>query len=232
MAQKYSLARLPPQPGNRLIMSRLKAVFCALLSVAFLSGAGQAPPQRRIEFTPAQQAALDKVSTYLNGVRSLKSGFIQLGPDGQLDQGEFLLEKPGKLRFAYNPPSAALIVATDGKVYVQNKRLNTVDRYDLSDTPLGLLLDDKVNLKANTAITGIDMREDALVVHARTSNNRQQGNITLVFSNPQIELRQWTVKDNQGGTTMVALHNPEPGAVIDESLFTPPVKTKAVRKAD
>jgi outer membrane lipoprotein-sorting protein len=232
MAQKASLARLPPQPGNRLIMSRLKAVFCALLSVAFLSGAGQAPPQRRIEFTPAQQAALDKVSTYLNSVRSLKSGFIQLGPDGQLDQGEFLLEKPGKLRFAYNPPSAALIVATDGKVYVQNKRLNTVDRYDLSDTPLGLLLDDKVNLKANTAITGIDMREDALVVHARTSNNRQQGNITLVFSNPQIELRQWTVKDNQGGTTMVALHNPEPGAAIDESLFTPPVKTKAVRKAD
>jgi hypothetical protein len=40
------------------------------------------------------------------------------------------------------------------------------------------------------------------------------------------------VKDNQGGTTMVALHNPEPGAAIDESLFTPPVKTKAVRKAD
>ncbi len=213
-------------------MHRLKAGFCALLSVAFLSGAGQAPPPRRIEFTADEQVALDKISAYLNGVHSLKSGFIQLGPDGQLDQGEFLLEKPGKLRFAYNPPSATLIVATDGKVYVQNKRLNTVDRYSLSDTPLGLLLDDKVNLKANNAITGIDMRQDALVVHARTSNNRQQGNITLVFSNPQIELRQWTIKDNQGGTTMVALHNPEPGAVIDESLFTPPAKTPVARKAD
>lgn len=211
-------------------MHRLKACLCALLSVACLSGAGQPPPPRKIEFTAEQQAALDKVSAYLNSVHSLKSGFIQLGPDGQLDQGEFLLDKPGKLRFEYNPPSATLIVAMGGKVYVQNKKLNTVDRYDLSDTPLGLLLDDKVNLKANSAITGIDMREDALVVHARTSNNRQQGNITLVFSNPQIELRQWTVKDNQGGTTMVALHNPQPGAAIDENLFTAPAKTP--RKPD
>ena len=92
-------------------------------------------------------------------------------------------------------------------------------------TPLGLLLDDKVNLKANNAITGIDMRQDALVVHARTSNNRQQGNITLVFSNPQIELRQWTIKDNQGGTTMVALHAPQTGVALDDSLFAVPLKT-------
>jgi outer membrane lipoprotein-sorting protein len=220
-----------PQTGNRLTMHRFKIVFCAVLSAALLSGAGQAPPPRRIDFNTEQQAALDKVSIYLNSVHSLKSGFMQLGPEGQLDQGEFLLEKPGKLRFEYNPPSATLIVATGGKVYVQNKRLNTVDRYDLSDTPLSLLLDDKLNLKANSAITGIDIHNDDLVVHARTSNNRQQGNITMVFSYPQIELRQWTIKDNQGGTTMVALHNPEPGATIDESLFTPPAKAPAVKKA-
>jgi len=213
-------------------MHRLKACLCALLSVACLSGAGQPAPPRKIEFTAAEQAALDKISAYLNSVHSLKSGFIQLGPDGQLDQGEFLLEKPGRLRFEYNPPSATLIVATGGKVYVQNKRLNTVDRYDLSDTPLGLLLDDKVNLKANSAITAIEIKPDSLVVHASTSNNRQQGNIALIFSSPQIELRQWMVKDNQGGTTMVALHDPDAGAVIDDSLFTAPVKTPSVRKAD
>ena len=129
-------------------MHRFKAVFCALLSAAFLSGAGPAPPPRRIDFTPEQQAALDKV-----------------------------------------------------------------------------------NLKANTAITGIDIHNDDFVVHARTSNNRQQGNITLVFSNPQIELRQWTVKDNQGGTTMVALHNPETGVALDDTMFAVPVKTPPVKKA-
>ena len=208
-------------------MHRFKAVFCALLSAAFLSGAGQAPPPRRIDFTPEQQAALDKVSAYLNGMHSLKSGFIQLGPDGQLDQGEFLLEKPGRLRFAYNPPSATLIVANDGKVYVQNKRLNTVDRYDLSDTPLGLLLNDNADLAHNKGVLDVEERQGEIVVKARTTTNRNNANITMVFSSPGLELRQWMVKDNQGGITTVALQSPSTGAGLDEALFTPP--TRAVR---
>ncbi len=213
--------------------SRLKfaGAFFALLSAALTMGAGQAPPPARIQFNDAQKAALDRVSAYLNSITTINSNFIQLGPDGQMDQGQFLLEKPGKLRFAYNAPNPTMVVATGGNVYVQNRRLNTVDRYSLSDTPLGLLLSENVNLKANTAITGMDIRDDALVVHARTSNNRQQGNITLVFSNPGIELRQWTVKDNQGGTTMVALHGPVMGAAVDESLFAVPVKAPKPAKA-
>jgi outer membrane lipoprotein-sorting protein len=211
-------------------MQRFFALCALAVCATLLGGAGQPAPARRIDFTPEQQAALDRVSTYLNGIHTLKSGFMQLGPEGQLDQGEFLLEKPGKLRFSYDPPNPTLVVATGGKIYVKNNRLNTVENYDVSDVPLDLLLSDKINLKANPAITGIEIQNDALVVHARTSSNRQQGNITLVFSSPAIELRQWTVKDNQGGTTMVALHNPEAGAALDESLFAVPVKNPPVRK--
>jgi outer membrane lipoprotein-sorting protein len=211
-------------------LRRPAALFAVLICAALLSGAGQPAPQRRITFTAEQQAALDRVSAYLNGIHSIKSGFIQLGPQGQLDQGQFLLEKPGKLRFEFNPPNPTLIVATGGKIYVRNSRLNTVEHYDVSDVPLDLLLSDKVNLKANSAITGIDIQNDALVVHARTSTNRQQGNISFVFSFPQIELRQWSVKDNQGATTMVALHNPQVGVAIDAALFAVPVK--APRKSD
>jgi outer membrane lipoprotein-sorting protein len=203
---------------------RTTALFAALFSATLLMGAGQAPPPRRIDFNAEQQAALDKVSNWLNAIHTLKSGFIQLGPEGQLDRGEFLLEKPGKLRFSFEAPNPTLIVATGGKIYVKNSRLNTVESYDVSDVPLDLLLNDNVNLKTNKAITGIDVQSDALVVHARTSNNRQQGNIQLVFSYPEIELRQWSVKDNQGGTTMVALHNPETGVKLDEDLFAVPVK--------
>ena len=199
-------------------------VFGVLLAAHLVAGPGEAPVQRAT-FDATQKAALDKISAYLNTIHVLKSGFMQLGPEGQIDQGEFLLAKPGKLRFEYNPPTPTLIVATGGNIYIKNGRLNTVDRYSISDTPLALLLSDNVDLKSNQAVTGIDIRPDALVVHARTFNNRQQqGVITMVFSNPQIELRQWTVKDNQGGTTMVALRNPEPGAAVDEALFTVPAK--------
>ncbi len=212
-------------------MHRFGAFIAVGFSLLLLTGAGQPAPSRRIDFNTEQQAALDKISAYLNGVHSLKSGFIQLGPQGQLDQGEFLLEKPGKLRFAYDAPNPTLVVATGGKIYVKNNKLNTVEDYNISDVPLDLLLSDNVNLKANSAITGIDIQSDAVVVHARTSSNRQQGNIALVFSSPQIELRQWTVKDNQGGTTMVALRNPQVGVALDESLFDKPVKNPPAPKA-
>jgi outer membrane lipoprotein-sorting protein len=206
-------------------LRRLAACFGLLLAVAIVSGPGEAPAPT-VAFSGTQKAALDRVSAYLNGIHVLKSGFIQLGPDGQLDQGEFLLEKPGKLRFEYNPPNPTLIVATGGRVYVKNGRLNTVDSYDISDTPLGLLLSDNVDLKNNGAVTGIDIRTDEMVLHGRTFNNReQQGVITMVFSNPGIELRQWTVKDNQGGTTEFALRNAETtSGPLDEALFDVPKK--------
>ena len=214
---------MPRSLISRLFIGRLAALIGVLLAAHLAAAPG---PVARPNFTADQKAQLDKISAYLNSMRVIKSGFIQMGPEGQMDQGEFMLEKPGKLRFEYSPPNQTLIVATGGNVYIKNGRLNTVDRYRISNTPLGLLLADTVDLKSNGAVTGLDIQPDALVVHARTfDKNQQQGVITMVFSNPQIELRQWTVKDNQGGTTMVALRNRQavPGPV-DETLFSVPVK--------
>src|ERR1700744_5057856 len=83
-------------------------------------------------FHDVETDELNKLSTYLNGIHTLKSNFAQLGPQGELAQGEFDLSKPGRLRFSYNPPSPILVVATGGAIYVKNARLNTVDHTSLS----------------------------------------------------------------------------------------------------
>jgi outer membrane lipoprotein-sorting protein len=208
-----------------LPMRRSLLVLAALASVTFLGGAGQQAPQRQTRaYSDEQKAELDKISAYLNAIHSLKARFVQIGPEGGVDQGTLYIQKPGQIRFEYNPPSPLLIVATGGRVYVKNARLNTVDSYDLSDTPLGLLLNQNVDLKANKAVMGIADQNGAVVVQARTSTNRNNSNITLVFSSPGLELRQWTVRDNQGGNTTVALQSVESGAAIDPALFTPPQK--------
>ena len=194
-----------------------------------LGGAGQRAPERLLEFTPQQQADLSKLNAYLNSIHTLKSNFVQLGPEGQLDQGTFYIDKPGRMRFSYQAPSPTLVVATGGRVYVQNSRLNTVNSYDLSDTPLGILLDDNINLMRNSAIRGIEEQQNALVVHARTSANQNQSNITLIFSFPQIELRQWMVKDNQGGVTTVALNGLQTGVPLDDALFAKPEKAPSTK---
>ena len=108
--------------------------------------------------------------------------------------------------------------------------LNTVDRYDLSDTPLGLLLGEDVDLKTNKAVTGIAEQDGAILVRARTSPNRNDSNIQLVFSAPQLELRQWIVKDNQGGMTTVALQNLQAGASLPDGVFLVPAKNLPLKE--
>ena len=206
-------------------MRRFSLCLAAALSVALLGGAGQQAPQRQNRaYSDQEKADLDKISAYLNAIHSLKASFVQIGPEGGVDQGEVVIQKPGQIRFSYRPPSPVLIVATGGSVYVKNARLNTVDRYDLSDTPLGLLLNDQVDLKANKAVMGVREQEGTIVLNARSSANRNDSNITLVFSTPGIELRQWTVRDNQGGNTTVALQSLQTGVSLDPALFTVPVK--------
>jgi len=202
-------------------MRRLSLCLTALVCAALLGGAGQPVPQRlNRAYSDQEKADLDKISAYLNGIKSLKASFVQVGPEGGMDQGEVMIQKPGQIRFEYKPPSPILIVSTGGTMYVKNSRLNTVDHYSLSDTPLGLLLNENVDLAHNRAVIGVAEQNGEIVVKARTSTNRNDSNITLTFSSPGIELRQWTVRDNQGGNTTVALQNLQPGASIDPALFT------------
>ena len=207
------------------IMRRL-AILAAFAAVTLLGAAAPATHYPGT-YTPDQAALLDKLSAYLNSIRTLKSNFVQLSPQGDLAQGEFDLSKPGKLRFAYNPPSPILIGATNGDIYVKNAQLNTVDRTSLSDTPLDLLLNQDVDLRHNPAVTGVEEQQGTLVVHARANTTRSQGNISLVFSYPALELRQWMVKDNQGGVTTVALTGLQMGAALPDSLFVAPAKDQA-----
>ena len=207
-------------------ISRRLAILAAFAAVAFLGGATRYPGT----YSPADAAKLDKLSAYLNAIHTLKSNFVQLGPEGDMVQGEFSLSRPGKLRFSYNPPSPVLIVATEGSIYVKNSRLNTVDRTSLFDTPLDILLNKDVDLRHNTAVTGIEEQPGSLIVHARANTTRSQSNISLVFAYPSIELRQWVVKDNQGGTTTVALTGVQTAVTLPDSLFAVPVKDAVAKR--
>lgn len=213
-------------------MRRIALSLAAALSLVCLSGAGQQAPRRGTQaFTAEQMADLDKVSAAMNAIRTLRAGFIQIGPEGGVDQGMVYIEKPGHIRFEYRPPSPLLMVATGGAVYVKNARLNTLDKYDLSDTPLGLLLNQDVDLKHNKAVLGVGEQGGTIIVNARSSSNRNNSNITLVFSDPGLELRQWTVRDDQGGTTTVALQDTQTGIALDPALFAAPTKAPAVKSS-
>jgi len=203
-----------------------------LLAAPLLGGAGPIP-QRRIDFNAEQTEGLNRVSAWLNGLTTLTASFVQTNAQGRTSQGTFYLARPGRLRFEYRAPSPLLIVATGGNFYVRNSRLNTVDHYSASDTPLGLLLDGNIDLKRNPAVLGIERRPDGLVLHARSATNRMSENITVTFATSgaafQIQLRQWVVKDLQGDPTSVVLSQVQTGMALPDALFAVPVKLPPMR---
>jgi outer membrane lipoprotein-sorting protein len=107
-----------------------------------------------------------------------------------------------------------------------------VERYSIADTPLGLLLGDNIDLKRNPNVLGIDRRPGELLLRARSSTNRSQDNISIVFTTePQLTIRSWTVRDGQGGNTSVALSQVQKGVPLAETLFAVPVKAPSTRKS-
>ena len=197
-------------------MRRFFAAVLFCMAAAALGGAGKPPPA---QFTTAQQALLDRVSTALNAVHSMQGGFVQIDPDGGIEQGKFYIEKPGRMRFEYDPPAPTLIVSDGTTIAVKNTKLDTVDRYPLISTPLDLVLSDKLDLKNNGAVYGVARDGTSLIVKAHSTDSRAQGSITIVFSDPGLELRQWTVIDPQGLATTVALRDVEKDVSLAPSLF-------------
>jgi outer membrane lipoprotein-sorting protein len=208
-------------------MRRLALVLLVALSTPLLMGASDSvfPSIRSRTLTQADRDALDAVSAYLNSIGTLKGSFVQIAPSGEMSEGSFYLSKPGKLRFEYNPPVPTLLVADGHGVAVVNKQLKTIDKYPLYETPLKLILDKNVDIRHSPQFVSMQHQQGTLVINMRSNQAHSKANITLVFSEPVYELRQWTVLDNQGLATTVALRDLQPGATLSPALFVLPDKS-------
>src|SRR5579859_2119778 len=61
-------------------------------------------PEPSAALKPEQRVVIERIENYLSGTQILSGQFVQVGPDGRRTQGEFHIQKPGKVRFDYDPP--------------------------------------------------------------------------------------------------------------------------------
>jgi outer membrane lipoprotein-sorting protein len=104
-------------------------------------------------------------------------------------------------------------------VLVFDKKLQTYDIWPLSQTPLRLLLDSGLDLATSEKVTRVSVASDLVEVELHDQTKFGGGTLTLVFDSATHELRQWTVTDQQGLQTMVALYNVEIGNQLAGDLF-------------
>jgi outer membrane lipoprotein-sorting protein len=171
-------------------------------------------------FDARQRALADRISAYLSGVRQLQGRFVQIGPDGSKSEGEFFLQKPGRVRFDYNPPSPIELIADGQSVVVRDRKLATQDLYPLSQTPLRFLLADRIDLLRDTNLVAVyadDVFATAVIEERQLIAGTHK--LMMMFGAQDFQLKQWTVTDPQGFDTTVAVYNLDTRAAPDPRLF-------------
>ncbi len=166
----------------------------------------------------AASEAAQKIADHFSSIRTMSGDFVQFGPRGEQTGGKFFIERPGKVRFNYEAPSAYRVISDGRSVVIDNKKLNTSDLYPLSKTPLKLLLDDRIDLNG-TRVKNVKEAPDVITIQLADRSVFGNSWITLMFDTKTYDLRQWTITDAQGKNTTVLIDNVKEGVQLDASLF-------------
>jgi len=155
----------------------------------------------------------------LNSIQTLEADFIQAGSNGHLSEGKLYLRRPGRLRFQYAPPSPLLLIGDGLWLILYDRELDQVSRWPINDTPLGLLVEKKVELGTRTKVTEVRRKPGILGLTLIDRDKPEDGSVTVTFSDTPLTLRQWRVIDPQGMTVDVALSNLRLNGRLDPELF-------------
>jgi len=195
------------------------------------AGPAVAPPPAKSgepgTFDDKQRALVAKVSNYLSNVQTLVGDFVQVGPDGRRTEGQFFIQKPGKVRFEYNPPSPVEVIADGKSVVVRDRKLATQQLWPLSQTPLRFLLSDRIDLMKDTNLVSVSADDTFVTIVIEESQTLVgTSRLMLMLGAKDFQLRQWTVTDPQGYDTTVAVYNLDTTKKPDPELFTIPYQER------
>jgi len=169
----------------------------------------------------AQTKAVERINAYFNSITNLQGSFEQVDATNKHTTGRFYVQRPGKIRFDYAPPSALRIIADGSSLAIEDADLRTVEKYPIQSTPFRMLLSDTVDLARDSRIVGVESQEGSLSISLEDKSGDAAGSIRLVFdSGAELQLKQWLITDAQGLTTRVTVTDMVSGRKVAADFFT------------
>jgi outer membrane lipoprotein-sorting protein len=202
-----------------LVLSAVIASATAQTVPVTPTGTAAAAPQGSTDSEAKQRALVERINGYLSNIQTLVGDFVQVGPDGARTEGQFFIQKPGKVRFEYKPPSRVDVIADGQSVVVRDRKLATQDLYPLSQTPLRYLLSDRIDLGRDTNLVSVAVDDVFVTLVIEEKQFVGTNRLVLMFGAKDLQLRQWTVTDPQGYDTTVAVYNLDTKKKPDPDLF-------------
>lgn len=204
----------PHRKLRRCVLGALAGALCAVTAPTL-----SAEPVQLAALSPDEVATVTRIERYLNNIKTMQARFVQVSSNGAYAEGELYLDRPGHLRFDYDPPSPVLIIANGLSLLYYDEELKEATFLPLWETPLWFLIREEVRLDDNVDIVAIEQALGTLRVTLRDPEAPDGGEVTLIFSDEPLTLKKWELTDPQGIQTQVSLVNPVYGVEVDEALF-------------
>lgn len=206
-------------PANRLFAPR-SIMAAALLALAVSAAPGAAAPEPPAAAVPEQ---VEQAVAALRAISTLQADFVQTDRNGQRLAGVLTLQRPGKIRFQYQPGVPLLIVSDGSALTLIDYEVRQVQRWPIRNSPLGVLLDPNKDV-ARYATLNATGHPDVVSMDVRDPRHPEYGSITMIMlkkaSAPGgLELNSWVALDSQSRRTTVRLSNQRYGAALPANMF-------------
>jgi len=156
---------------------------------------------------------------YLNGIRTMKAHFVQTANDGKQVSGTFMMKRPGRLRFQYDPPVTDFIVADGTFIHYYDGQMKQGSSALISKSLADFFLRKNLKLSEDVEVSNIQRQDNLLLLTVVQAKKDLSGSLILAFTESPLTLRKWQVVDAQGAVTQVELSDVETGISLDNKLF-------------
>lgn len=178
------------------------------------------------QIASADDAGLQRLSTHLDGLKSLQAQFVQTVSDEkgkvlQTSQGSVAVKRGNHLRWETNAPFAYLIV-TDGRMlwrYDRDLEQVTQQKFkgELADTPALILSGDMPRIRANYEVSFEQGSAGEYFHLLPKQKNALFHSLTLLFSGASVS--QLVLQDNLDQRTEIRFNSVINNPALADGLF-------------
>ncbi len=164
-------------------------------------------------------ADIERAEKYLQEMKTAQARFVQTTHDGTQLVGTFYLNRPGKLRFEYDPPLENFIVADGIFIYFYDAELEEQTNAPIGSTLANFFLRKNFSFSDDLMVEEAKFAGGLLQIKVIQAEDKDAGSIIFAFSKKPFELKKWRVIDPQGMITEVELFYLKTGIKLDKKLF-------------
>ena len=161
---------------------------------------------------------INAISAHNSTITTMTGRFLQVDTQGNRIEGTFYLQRPGKIRFRYAPPSHQEILSIGQGFYVIDREEKTQYAYPQDKVPLRQFLEDKIDL-LHAGLVAINQSANYVELTLQDDTPIGTVKVALVFDKQSQDLVQWVLTNPDGIDLTFSIYDVQKGVDIPKTTF-------------